>query len=175
MIFLRMLFRPSEAWVAVRALDPPWQASLFYYALPLSVLPAAAGPLGHGIPLAGAFLVALILTLACVVLLALGFYVLAPAFGTVRQWHRSMALAAYASTPVFIAGALLITPLLAIAFVPALIHSFAICQVGLQPMLGCRDSDAAEFVASAFLFAGVGSFLLGGLCSAVGVMEFALR
>jgi Yip1 domain len=169
------MFRPDEAWAAVRALDPPWYASLLRYALPLSLLPAVAGPLGHGAPFLPTFPVTAVLTLATVLLLALGFYFLAPPFRTSRQWNRSVALAAYASTPVFIAGALLITPVLAIVMVPALIHSFALCHVGLQPMLGCRDSDTPEYVASAFVFAGVGSFLLGGLCSAAGLMEFALR
>jgi len=37
-------------------------------------------------------------------------------------------------------------------------------------VLGCRESEAAFFVAAACMLALVGGLLLGGLCSAVGLL-----
>ena len=118
----------------------------------------------------GLFFSIVIVSLASILLLAAGFYLLAPFFGAPRAWHRSFAVAAFASTPVLLFGALLVIPLLIVASVAVSIHCFALCYLGAQHVLGCPEPDAAFFVAGACMFTLVGSLLLGGLCSAAGLL-----
>jgi hypothetical protein len=172
-------FRPSRAWQALRAADPSSIDSLVRHALPFSLLPALAWPLGQVrsgelpmVPgaLAASLVSTVLLTLASILVLAGAFYFLCPFFDMSRTWRRSVAVAAFASTPVLLAGALLLIPGMIVASVAALIHCFALCYLGAQRVLGCRESEAAFFVAAACVLALIGGLLLGGLCSATGLI-----
>lgn len=156
---VRIIYSPTQAWEAVRAARPGWTASLALQTLPFAVLAALAWP----------FFRTVALYLGAVAILALAFFVLSPWFGVARSWDRSMALAAYASTPVVLCGALLVFPMAAILAVPAFLHSFALCYLGAQQVLGCRESEAAMFVAMAWVLSSAASVLFGGLCSAAGL------
>ena len=103
-------------------------------------------------------------------MLRLGFFALAPVFGVARSWDRSVAVAAYASTPVLLSWFLLLYPLLMILPIVALLHCFALCYLGVQQVLDCRESEAAMFVAAAWVFSAVSSMLVGGLFSAAGLL-----
>jgi len=176
---LAVTFRPAAAWDALRAADPGWGATLARHVLPLSLLPAVAWPLGQAasgrLPLTfgglgASFLATLALAVASVLVLAAGFFALSPAFAAPRHWGRSMAVAAYAATPVLLSGALLVMPVLVVASLAACVHGFALCYLGVQRLLDCPEPDAAFFVASAAMFALVASLALGGLCSAAGLI-----
>ena len=157
---LRIIYRPTSAWQAVRAARPRWAASLLVQVLPFAVLCAVAWPA----------LRTILLLLAAVVILALALFVLAPWFEAVRSWDRAMAVACYASTPVLLSWFLLLFPPFAVLPVVALIHCFALCYLGVQQLLDCREPEAAMFVAAAWVLSGMGGMLLGGLCSAAGLI-----
>jgi len=169
-----ILLHPQATWSEIRKEDPGWTKAFFAYACPLALLPAVTWPLGRawqGAPesvLASA-LATFLLGLACVILLACGFYVLAPLFAAARNWRRSLALACYASTPVFLCGAVLIVPLLVIASVGAFLYGLGICSAGIPVMLDCKG-DVAAYLASASVFFGASSMALGALCSAIGLI-----
>jgi hypothetical protein len=179
--FLGILFRPQATWRRIRAADPPWAHSLLAYVVPLALLPSVAWPVGQfyagaapalaspaGVALG--FATTLTLSVACVALLALGIYLLSGFFGVARSWNRATAVAAYASTPVLLCGALLFNPILVIASVGGFLYGLALCSIGLQEMLGCREGDSAAFVASAGFFLGASSMALGALCGAIGLI-----
>jgi hypothetical protein len=115
-------------------------------------------------------IVTVVLALAAVTVLASGFFVLAPWFDVRRSWDGSMAVAAYASTPVLVAWLLLAYPPLVVLPVAALLHAFALSCLGVQHVLDCKSSEAELFVAGAWFFSTVGSVLLGGLCGAAGFL-----
>jgi Yip1-like protein len=174
-----MTFRPGAAWDALRAADPPWSASMLRHALPLSLLPGLAWPLGRvasgelpwsGGAVAASLISTVLLSLAAILVFAVAFYLLCPFFDMPRAWRRSVAVAAYASTPVLLVGGLLFIPGVIVASVASLVHCFALCYLGVQRLLGCRESEAAFFVAAAGMLSVVGSLLLGGLCSAAGLI-----
>jgi hypothetical protein len=174
-----VIFRPATAWGPLLAVDPPWTTPLLRVALPLSVLPAFAWPIGQAASgdaswapgaMAGSFVSTAVFAIATILLLAAGFYVLAGFFDLQRQWGRSVALAAYASSPVLLSGALLVMPVLVIACLVACLHCFALCYLGAQRLLGCSESDAAFYVAAAWMFMLVSSMLAAGLCSAAGLI-----
>jgi hypothetical protein len=178
---LAILFRPRATWQRIRASDPSWGCSFAGYAAPLALFPSIAWPVGQflsgdvaalasGRAIAAGFMTTLTLTLACVVLLALGVFLLSGFFGLARNWNRAMAIAAYSSTPVLLCGSLLFVPLLVIASAGGFLYGLALCSIGLQEMLGCREGDTAAFVAGAALFLGVSSMALGALCGAIGLI-----
>lgn len=144
----------------MRAARPGWAASLGVQVLPFALLCALAWP-GVG---------TVLISLGAVLTLGLGFFLLAPWFDVARSWDRSLAVAAYASTPVLLSWSLLLYPPLMILPIVALLHCFALCYLGVQHVLECRESEAALFVAAAWIFSAVGSMLLGGLSSAAGLL-----
>jgi hypothetical protein len=144
----------------VREAQPRWAASLFVQVLPFALLCAVAWP---GVS-------TIVLSLAAVMILALALFLLAPWFDAARSWDRAMAVACYASTPVLLSWFLLLFPPFAVLPIVALIHCFALCYLGVQQLLECRESEAAMFVAAAWVFSAVGGILLGGLCSAAGLI-----
>ena len=168
-----IVFRPAAAWQALADADPDWRTTVGRHVLPLALLPAIAWPLGQGGGIAAAayaFGATWILTVATVLLFALGIYALSPFFGRPRDWNRSVSVAGYASTPVLLSGALLIVPILVLASVAAFIHLFVLAHAGLIRVVGCAEADATAFVAASCMFTGVTSMLLGFLCSAAGVI-----
>jgi len=128
--------------------------------LPFTLLCGLAWPFGRTV----------VLSLAAVLILALGFFVLAPWFDARRSWDRAMAVAAYASTPVLVSWFLLVFPPFAVVPVIALLHSFALSYLGVQALLECRESEAALFVAAAWVFSAVASMAVGALCGAAGLV-----
>jgi hypothetical protein len=169
LLFL-VLLRPAAGWAAVRERDPSASRSFFGTALPLALLPAIAWPLGKKLPFLPSFSSTLVLSLSSVLLLACGVYLLAAFFGAQRNWQRSVAVAAYATSPVFLSGALLVIPVLVIVSVLAFVHYLVLCAVGLRTLLRCKEDDVAGYVASASVFAGATAMALGALCSAMGMI-----
>jgi hypothetical protein len=139
---------------------PRWAASLFVQVVPFALLCAVAWP---GVS-------TIVLSLAAVMILALALFLLAPWFEAARSWDRAMAVACYASTPVLLSWFLLVFPPFAIVPVIALMHSFALCYLGVQQVLECRESEAALLVAGAWLFSAVASMVVGALCGAAGLV-----
>ncbi len=173
--FLGILLRPEATWREIRAAELSWTRALLAYALPLALLPSLAWPVGRALQGApestvGGFAATLILSLACLLLLALGFFLLGPFFDTARNWDRSVVLACYASTPVFLCGALLVAPLLVIASVGGFLYGIGLCATGMPIMLEARERDVAAYLAMAAMFFGGSSMALGALCSAIGLI-----
>jgi hypothetical protein len=157
---LGIIYRPTRTWQAVRAARPHWAGSLAVQVVPFALLCALAWPRVSTV----------ILSVVAVAVLALGFFALSGVFGLARSWDRCVAVAAYASTPVLLSWGLLVFPAFAVIPVVALLHSFALCYLGVQQVLECRESEAAMFVAGAWVFSAIGGMLLGGLCSAAGLL-----
>jgi hypothetical protein len=157
---LRIIYRPDSEWRRLSAAPPRWYLSLLIQVLPFALLCLIAWP---NVGTVG-------LSLAAVTILGLGFFALAPWFGAGRSWDRSLVVAAYASTPVLLGWSLLLYPPLAVLAIVGLLHSFALCYLGVQRVLDCRESEAALLVAAAWVVSAVVGTLLGGLCSAAGLI-----
>ena len=153
---LGSIYQPMRTWQAVRAARPGWLSTTLVQVLPVAALCSLPWP----------FLRTVLLATAAVLTLALGFFAVAPWFGVARTWDGAMAVAAHASTPVLVAWGLLVFPAFAVIPVVALLHSFAIAYLGVQEVLGCKESEATLFVAAAWVFSAIGSMLVGALCGA---------
>ena len=165
----------------MRSAAPGWKRSLFGHVAPLALIPALAWPLGHSLDpigpgtasagsLAASAGATFVFILVVVVLAAAAVYLLAPVFQTARHWPGAMAVAAYSCTPVLLAAPLLAFATLTILVVIAGLHACFLCRVGVEQLLGCRDEDAAMYVAAAGFLATVAGAVLGGLSSAAGIL-----
>lgn len=167
----------------MRAENRPWWSVLLGYVLPLSFLPgvgwaigltgsggfpANAGPVGS--TFAGSVGLTVSISVLCVVLLALVFYLLAPMYGAERHWDRAVSVAAYGTTPVLLSGVLLVVPMLMMASMIALLHGFLLYYLGLQAVIGCKQSAAAEYLALSSMLAAVASGVLGAAGGALGIL-----
>ena len=178
---LRILWRPEEAWDAVRIAAPAWHRSLLGLAAPLALIPAVAWPIGHAVDpigpggtsarsLAASFGATFVLCLVAVLVAAAAIYALAPVFSAKRHWDRAMAVAVYSGVPVFLASPLLASAVLTILAIAALFHACFLCSIGLRCLLGCRSEDAAMYVAAAGFVSGLAGMVLGGLSSLAGIL-----
>jgi hypothetical protein len=176
--FLSILFRPEITWRAIRAADPSVSRTFLTHAVPLSFLPSIAWAIGRalagvapsGSEIAVSFTSTFLLTQACVLLLAAGIYLFATFFGATRNWRRSVAVSAFAATPVLLCGGLLFVPLFVIASVGGFLYGLGLCATGMKAMLDCPETQTAAYIATSGAFFGVSSMALGALCGAIGLI-----
>ena len=179
----RIVVRPRSEWDVIRSENRPWWSVLSGHVLPLAFLPAVGWAIGLtltgkmptdagsvGSTFAGSVVLTVLLSLLCVVLLALALYLLAPMYDVERHWDRTVTVAAYGTTPVLLAGVLLVMPIMVIASTVAMLHNFVLYYVGLQRVMGCRQSAAAEYLALSCLLAAIASGILGAVGGALGVI-----
>jgi len=177
------LVRPEQAW---KQLGPPpaaWYVPVLGHALPLAFLPAAAWGVGsaiypltdtaaadpasrsRGLPLLSgipeAIATTVTLCLLSVALFAIAIHCLAPMYRLHRNWRGAVEVAAYGSTPVFLAGAFLFWPVLILICVAALLPCCHVVYLGLQARMGCHADDAAAYVVVAMVLVALMSMLLG--------------
>ncbi|HET6725605.1 MAG TPA: Yip1 family protein [Gammaproteobacteria bacterium] len=146
-----ILFRPRQEWDIIAAEDTPAKALYLRYILPLAAIgPVAAfirdSIFGVSIPLVGHYripigsgiaeaVVAYALTLIGVYVLAFVIAELAMAFGGEKSLPQALKVAAYSSTPVWVAGVLHLVPLLGILILFAGIYSLYLLYLGLPPLM----------------------------------------
>ena len=179
----RIVTRPQSEWERVRAENRPGWSVILGHVLPLAFLPALAWPIGlalsgaspadagsSGSTFAGSVALTLLLTVLCVLVLALAFYLLAPMHDAERNWDRALSVAGYGSTPVLISGVMLVMPIMVIVSMVALLHNFLLYYLGLQRVVGCRQSMAAQYLALSCLLTAVATGMLGAAGGALGIL-----
>jgi hypothetical protein len=169
---------PEAAWASIAAAADPVGRILLQYVVPLSLVPAFAWIAGSfafpddiggaaGARSAGAILLSGAWTFAgsliTVVLLALAIAAVAPMYGVRRELAGAFRVAAFGLTPLWLAGALLVKPMLLLALLVAALHTCFVLHSGLRAVLGVRPGDASEYVAVSLFITGVASTFVGGM------------
>lgn len=185
---MRLIVSPAREWEAVADEDPSPAKVLLGYVVPLSAVPALAWMIGlatfgadlgfrdPGVapPAPGRILHAGVVTLAGSVLsvlaLAAAFFLVAPMYEVPRRWGRFLAVAAYGTTPLWVAGILLVQPGLVIVGPLAFLHCCHLYYSGLQRIAGVKRGDAAEYVAISLFFVTVASLVAGGAIGALALI-----
>lgn len=174
---LRLLVSPAREWAAIAGERESWHAVAAGYVLPLAALPAAAWmagrllfpadlatreatPLAHA-AIARAGAIAFCGSVLWVALLAGAFCAAAPLFGAPREWARSWQVAAYGTTPLWLAGVLLLKPVLVGLLLIPMLHCTYLYYTGLQAVIGVKAGAAAEYVGIVIVLALLCSTLLG--------------
>ena len=159
---IRIVTSPREEWQ--RIAGEGGLAAIAYASL-LSVLPAgAAFAMREGSDLAlssSAVGVTYAAFLGGIVLLGAAFRALAAFHDKRSTWAACFKVAAYGATPVLLAGAVLVHPVLVIVPMVALLHVFYLHYLGVQIVLGIAAEDSAMFVALAMAAVFVVSSVFG--------------
>jgi hypothetical protein len=169
---------PEAAWAAIAAERAPVSEVLLGYALPMSLLPAIAWVVGSllfpndiggaaGARTPGEIVFSGVWTLAAslltVALLAAALATVAPMYGAPRRWADAFRVAGYGLTPFWVAGLLLVKPVLVIVMVFAALHCCFVLPPGARALLSVRADEAAEFVAASTFLTILASTALGGV------------
>ena len=176
----RFMTFPAAEWDAVKAERLSAAQVLCTHLVPWSLVPAVAWGLGaffFNASVSGQIALAarlgigtFVLCLVSIGICALAFGLVMPMYGSARDWRLAVSLAAYASTPVLMAGILLILPVLIGMEIIAVLHGLYLAYIGAQRLLGVPPSDAAEFLAAAGVLWAGGSSLLGALLGWLGLI-----
>ena len=181
-----LIFRPAAEWDLI-ALEPASVDSLLRrYILPLALLAPAATVIGmetfdrdwdpvHGylVP-AGEIFAAGATTFFSIVgsilLLAAIFVVIAPMFGSRRDYVAALKVATYGAIPLLLAGATLIVPVMVIVALAGLCHTLFLYWVGVRRVLLVPAGGGAEFIGISLVLLVFTSVLAGAAASAIGLI-----
>jgi hypothetical protein len=179
--------RPGETWPAIAAERMPPAALVILYVVPLSLIPALAWMIGvlrggyyitipgfgEVVPLARiatAGMLVVVSSVFSVAVLATAFWLFAPLYGVRRNMHGAFKVAAYGTTPMWIAGPVLMVPTLTLFMAAAAFYALYLYVSGLEQVLGVSPGDGAEFVGVAMVLLVAMSMLFGAALSTWGVL-----
>ncbi len=176
-----ILVAPQREWPIIAA-EPSSAAALYTgYIAPLAVIAPIATFIGLSIigismPLIGTYRISpvsgllqavltFVFALAGVYILALIINALAPKFGGEKDAIAALKVAGYASTPAFIAGILLVFPMLAILQFLAALYSLYLLYVGLPVLMKSPQQKTLAYTGAAIACAIVLGIVVGVIMS----------
>lgn len=181
-----IVLRPTQEWELIAREQSSIDDLLRRYILPLSVLAPLATfvgmkffdaawdeDLGYLVPAQEIFTAAattLFATIVSVFALAGIFVLIAPMYGSSRDYRAALRVATYGSVPVMLAGATLVLPVMAIVGLIGLSHSLYVYWLGVKAVLKVRSSCQSEFLGISMLLLISASTLAGAAASSIGLI-----
>lgn len=181
-----LTFRPAAEWDRIAREATSVDALLRRYILPLALLPALATTIGmytfdrdwdpvqgYLVPHSEIFAAGWTTffgIVASIFLLAAIFALIAPMFGCKRDFLASLKVATYGATPVLVAGATLVLPVMAIVGLAGTCHTLFLYWVGVKRVLNVPASGGAEFVGISMVLLAFTSVVAGAAASAIGLV-----
>jgi len=180
---------PNTEWPVIAA-EPTSPGTLVSgYVVPLAAIGAIAGFIGGSfigrtLPYLGTYRVPLVsglvgalfafcMAIAGVFILSLVINALAPTFGGAKDSTQALKLAVYSYTPAWIAGVLLIVPLLGIFAIFAAFYGLYLLYLGLPRLMKCPEDKAVAYTAVVVVCAIVLSVIItvvGGTIAGAGMI-----
>ena len=181
---VRIVIRPRTEWDVVAMETTSVDALLRRYIVPLSLLAPIATSIGmrffdsawdydqgFRVPATDIFAAAattLFASIASVFTLAGIFVLLAPYYGSTRDYRVALQVATYGAVPVLLAGATLVLPVMALVALIGFMHSLYLYWLGARQVLLVTRNQQAEFVGMAMLLLSVASVVVGAIASHIG-------
>lgn len=182
---LALLLTPSEAWDEIASEPTSVDQLIVRYIVPLALLAPAATVIGmttfdanwdpaHGylvpadaIWAAGA--TTLFATILSIFGLAAIFVLIAPMYGSSRDYRAALKVATFGAVPVLVAGATLVLPVMAIISMVALCHTLFLYWLGVRRVLAVPADARTEFVGISLVMLGGASSIAGAALSSAGL------
>jgi hypothetical protein len=153
----RLLLSPAAEWDAIAGEPADVQAIYMNYVGPLVIAAALASVIGMSIVGIGgirvgasyaltSLIVTVVLQLAMVYVVAFVINALAPQFGAQQDMGQAFKLAAYSPTASWIAGLLMIIPMLGILALLGSLYSLYLLYVGLPKLMKPPQDKALIYV-----------------------------
>ncbi|MBL0290412.1 MAG: YIP1 family protein [Betaproteobacteria bacterium] len=184
--FASLVLRPSAEWQAIAAEPITVDALLLRVILPFALLAPIATVIGMNVfdarwdPLQGylvppeqifaAAATTFFAVIGSIFGLAAIFVLLAPMFGSSRDYRAALKVAAYGALPVMLAGGAMLLPAMVVVGMVALCHTLYLYWVGARCVLHVRADHLSEFVGISTLLLGAFSVLAGAAASSVGLI-----
>jgi hypothetical protein len=182
----RILVQPNAEWDRIAAEDPSIDVLVRRVILPLAVLAPISTyigiryfgaawdeDMGFLVPAHEAFTAAvttLVASVGSVFALAGIFVLLAPLYGSAREYRVALKVAAYGAVPLLLAGATLFLPVMALVGLVGLSHSLYLYWLGAHKVLHVKPGHQAEFVGIALVLLVVASTIGGAAVSSLGLI-----
>ena len=181
-----LMFRPSQEWDAIASEKTTVDALVRRYMLPLSLLAPVATVIGmmvfdaswdplHGylvppdqIFAAGA--TTFFTSIASLFALAAIFVVLAPLYGSSRDYLSALKVSVYGAIPVLLAGATLVLPAMIVVALVALCHTLFLYWVGARRVLAVSTEHQTEFIGISMVLLALVSVVTGAIASSIGLI-----
>ncbi|WP_439816175.1 Yip1 family protein [Zavarzinia sp. CC-PAN008] len=163
-----ILTNPKAEWPIIAG-EPRDMAGLYAgYIIPLAAIPTIAGLVGSvvfgGAGLFSALMQAVLgFVLGLVLLYGISLVAgkLAPSFGGVDDHPQALKLIAYAQTPVWLAGIVLLVPMLAVVQLIAVVYYIYLLWVGIPTLLRVPPDRRLPFLLLLFVLVILALFLVG--------------
>ena len=149
------LLAPIATMIGMKYFDVAWDEDLGYMVPPQEIFTAGA--------------TTLFATIVSVFALAGIFVLIAPMYGSSRDYRKALKVATYGAVPVMLAGATLVLPIMAIIGLAGLSHSLFVYWLGVKQVLNVRASHSSEFIGISMLMLIATSTLAGAAASAAGM------
>ena len=176
-----ILLTPKTEWSLIESEQTDVRTLTTNYMLPLALIPAIAGFIGFGligqnvlgmhIGSAGYGLryaiVNLVSTIGGAFLTAYIIDLLAPSFGSEKNFLQSFKLVVYSYTPMMVAGILLIIPSLSILATLAGLYGLYLLYIGLQPLKKTPEDKKTSYFVVSLIVVILGSFVLSSILSSI--------
>ena len=176
-----ILLTPKTEWSLIESEQTDVKTLTINYLLPLALIPAIAGFIGFGligqnvlgmhIGSAGYGLryaiVNLVSTIGGAFLTAYIIDLLAPSFGSEKNFLQSFKLVVYSYTPMMVAGILLIIPSLSILATLAGLYGLYLLYIGLQPLKKTPEDKKTSYFVVSLIVVILGSFVLSSILSSI--------
>lgn len=169
-----IVLQPKSEWLVIEGESTPVAGLYKEYIVPLAAITPLAGiigmsmvgVMGYRAPLASGVAYALtsyVLTLVGVFILALIIDALAPSFGGQKNQMQALKVAAYASTPGWLAGVLLILPMLGIITTLAELYGLYLLYLGLPVLMKAPQEKAVGYTVVVVVAAIVVMVVIGSI------------
>ncbi|MCL4760527.1 MAG: YIP1 family protein [Burkholderiales bacterium] len=182
---LWLIVSPRDAWDAIAEEPIGIDALITRYIVPLSLLAPIATVVGMKTfdrdwdPASGYLVpadeiyaagsVTLFGTILSIFALAGIFRLIAPMYGSSRDFRAALKVATFGAIPVLLASAALVVPVMVAVPVVALCHTLYLYWVGVGRVLHVAPGAQTEFIGISVTLLGGASTLGGGLASSVGL------
>jgi hypothetical protein len=176
---------PNTEWTVVAEENAPAGALITGYVIPLAAIGAVAGFIGgslvgYGLPLVGRYRVpitsglvsacfALVMAVVGVLILSVIINALAPTFGGQKSSAQALKVAVYSYTPAWVAGVLLVLPILSFpVMLAAAVYGVYLLYLGLPRLMKSPPDKAVAYTAVVIVCAIVLSLVVGAVGTMIG-------
>ena len=149
------LLAPTSTYIGIRFFNVDWDEDM-----------------GFLVPAQNAFAAAtttFFASVGSVFALAGIFVLIAPLYGSSRDYRVALKVATFGAVPIMLAGAMLFLPVMALVGLVGLSHSLFLYWLGARKVLQVAPADQAEFVGIAIVMLMVVSTLGGAALSSMGI------
>ena len=160
-----IIMTPKTEWPAIAAEQPNVGQIVSGYVIPLALIPAIAAVLGYG--LIGRGMAASFTWGIAIAIITFVAAVVAPNFGSQKNFGRAMQLVAYSYTPAWVAGILNIVPVLGLLVLIASIYGLYLLYLGFPQTMKTPGDKVVVYMVVSIIVLIVVYFVLTALLTAV--------